>query len=163
MNIEIGRSQRKEMSKSREELLRALMEKLRFVMMGMHTGQGLRFGEFTVGPPQVRILFYIARKPEGVSVKELAEVLSVTSGAVTQFVDALVEKGLVRREEDHDDRRLLRIKLTEYAHGNFNEFKKGYFASVSRVFEPLSDEEVLRLTRLLMKANVPFNLKELNR
>ncbi|MCX6006275.1 MAG: MarR family transcriptional regulator [Chloroflexi bacterium] len=153
----------KEMSKSREELLRALMEKLRFVMRGMHTGQGFQFGEFTVGPPQVRILFYIARKPEGVSVKELAEVLSVTSGAVTQFIDALVEKGLVSREEDCNDRRLLRIKLTEYAHGKFNEFKKDYFASVSRVFEPLSDEEILQLTRLLMKADVPSNIKEPNR
>jgi DNA-binding MarR family transcriptional regulator len=98
-----------------------------------------------------------------VSVKELAEVLSVTSGAVTQFVDALVEKGLVRREEDHDDRRLLRIKLTEYAHNNFKEFKKDYFESVSRVFDSLSDEEIQQLTGLLMKANVPSNLKEPNR
>ncbi|MGD0854403.1 MAG: MarR family transcriptional regulator [Dehalococcoidia bacterium] len=151
------------MSKSREELLRALLEKLRFVMRGMHAGQGFRFGEFVLGLPQVRILFCIASKPEGVSVKELAEVLSVTSGAVTQFIDSLVEKGLVNREEDCNDRRLLRIKLTKYAHDNFNEFKKDYFASVSRVFEPLSDNDVLQLTRLLMKADVPSNLKELNR
>jgi DNA-binding MarR family transcriptional regulator len=151
------------MSKSREELLRALVERLGYVMRGMHTGQGFRFAEFMVGPPQVRILFRIASKPEGVSVKELAEVLSVTSGAVTQFVDALVEKGLVRREEDHDDRRLLRIKLTEYAHNNFKEFKKDYFESVSRVFDSLSDEEIQQLTGLLMKANVPTNLKEPNR
>jgi DNA-binding MarR family transcriptional regulator len=151
------------MSKSREELLRALVEKLGYVMRGMHTGQGFRFAEFMVGPPQVRILFRIASKPEGVSVKELAEVLSVTSGAVTQFVDALVEKGLVRREEDLDDRRLLRIKLTEYAHNNFKEFKKDYFESVSRVFDSLSDEEIQQLTGLLMKANVPSNLKEPNR
>ena len=151
------------MSKSREELLRALMEKLRFVMRGMHAGQGFQFGEFTVGPPQVRILFCIASKPEGVSVKELAEVLSVTSGAVTQFIDSLVEKGLVSREEDCNDRRLLRIKLTKYAHGNFNEFKKDYFASVRRVFDSLTDEEIQQLIGLLMKANVPFNLKELNR
>ncbi len=151
------------MDKSREELLRALMEKLRFVMRGMHAGQGFRFGEFTVGPPQVRILFYIARNPDGVSVKELSEMLCVTSGAVTQFIDSLVEKGLVSREEDCNDRRVLRIKLTEYAHENFNEFKKYYFESVRRVFEPLSDEEVLQLTRLLMKANVPSNIKELNR
>jgi DNA-binding MarR family transcriptional regulator len=151
------------MGKSREELLRALVEKLVLVMRGMHSGQGFRFAEFTVGPPQVRILFRIASKPEGVSVKELAEVLSVTSGAVTQFIDALVEKGLVRREEDRDDRRLLRIRMTEYAYDNFKEFKREYFASVSRVFDSLSDEEILQVTGLLTKANVPSNLKEHNK
>jgi DNA-binding MarR family transcriptional regulator len=74
-----------------------------------------------------------------------------------------VEKGLVRREEDRIDRRLLRIKLTEFAHNNFKEFKRDYFASVSRVFDSLSDEEIMQLTGLLMKANVPSNLKEPNR
>ena len=150
-------------NKTREELLRALVARLGLVMRGMHGGQGFRFAEFMVGPPQVRILFRIASKPEGVSVKELAEVLSVTSGAVTQFIDALVEKGLVRREEDCIDRRLLRIKLTEFAGDNFKEFKRDYFAAVSRVFDPLSDAEIMQLTGLLMKANIPSNLKEPNK
>jgi DNA-binding MarR family transcriptional regulator len=148
------------MNKTREELLRALVEKLVLVMRGMHAGHGFRFAGFTVGPPQVRILFRIASKPEGVSVKELAEILSVTPGAVTQFIDALVEKGLVNREEDRYDRRLLRIKLTEFAQDNFKEFKRDYFASVSRVFDSLGDEEIMQLTGLLMRANVPSNLKE---
>lgn len=147
-------------SKSREELLRSLLAEMRAVMRGMHSGHGFRFAGFTVGPPQARILFYIASKPDGVSVKDLAEILSVTSGAVTQFIDALVEKGLVRREEDQNDRRLLRIKLTDYAGSKFNEFKKGYFATVSRVFSSLSDEEILQLTALLKKANIPSNIKE---
>ena len=151
-----------QMNITREELIRALVEKLGLVMRGMHAGQGFRFGEFAVGLPQVRILFRIASKPEGVSVKELAEVLSVTPGAVTQFIDALVEKGLVRREEDRNDRRLLRIKLTEFAHNNFKEFKTDYFASVSRVFDSLSDEEIQQLIGLLMKASVSPNLKESN-
>jgi DNA-binding MarR family transcriptional regulator len=149
-----------EMNKTREELLRALVAKLGLVMRGMHAGQGFRFDGFIVGPPQVRILFRIASKPEGVSVKDLAEVLSVTPGAVTQFIDALVEKGLVSREEDHIDRRLLRIKLTKYAKDNFTEFKRDYFAAVSRVFDSLSDAEIMQLTGLLMKANVPSNIKE---
>jgi DNA-binding MarR family transcriptional regulator len=151
------------MSKSREELLRALMERLGTVMRGMHGGQGFKCGGFAVGMPHVRILFRLANKPEGVSVKEMAEAMAVTSGAVTQFIDSLVEKGLVRREEDRDDRRLLRIKLTEYANDNIMEFKKDYFASVSRVFNSLSDDEVLQLTGLLMKANVPSDSKETNK
>jgi len=148
------------MNKSREELLKSLVAEMRAVMRGMHSGQGFRFAGFVVGPPQVRILFHVASKTEGVCVKDLAETLSVTSGAVTQFVDALVEKGLVRREEDQNDRRLLRIKLTDYASSKFKEFKRDYFATVSRVFSSLSDDEILQLTALLMKANIPSNIKE---
>jgi DNA-binding MarR family transcriptional regulator len=139
-----------EMNKTREELLRTLVVRLGSVMRGMHAGQGFRFAGFTVGPP-------------GVSVKVLAVVLSVTPGAVTQFIDALVEKALVSREEDHIDRRLLRIKLTKFAKDKFTEFKRDYFAAVSRVFDSLSDEDVMQLTGLLMKANVPSNLKEPNK
>jgi DNA-binding MarR family transcriptional regulator len=151
------------MSKSREELLRALMERLGTVMRGMHAGREFRCGDFAVSMPHVRILFRIAGKPEGVSVKEMAEAMGVTSGAVTQFIDSLVEKGLVRREEDQNDRRLLSIKLTQYANDNIKEFKRDYFASVSHVFDSLSDDEVLQLTGLLMKANVPSNLREINK
>ncbi|RPJ55665.1 MAG: MarR family transcriptional regulator [Dehalococcoidia bacterium] len=151
------------MSKSREELLRALMERLGTVMRGMHAGQGFRCGDFPVGMPHVRILFHLANKPEGISVKELAEAMGVTSGAVTQFIDSLVEKGLVRREEDRNDRRQLRIKLTEYSRDNIMDFKRDYFASVSRVFDSLSDDEILQLTGLLMKAKIPSNIKETNK
>jgi DNA-binding MarR family transcriptional regulator len=151
------------MSKSREELLQSLVARMGVVMRGMHAGQGFQFAGFNVGPPQVRILFHIASRPDGVSVKDLAEKLSVTPGAVTQFIDALVEKGLVKREEDHNDRRLLRIKLTEFANGKFAEFKKDYFVSVSRVFDSLSDGEILQLIALLTKANISSNTKEHNK
>jgi DNA-binding MarR family transcriptional regulator len=143
------------MKKSREELLRLLVERLGAVMRGMHGGQGFRFGASTVGFPQIRILFLVAARPGGMSVKDLAEMLNVTPGAITQFIDALVEKKLVTREEVPGDRRLLSIKLTDYAAGNLNNFRKEYFASVSRVFASLSDEEISQLTALLMKASIP--------
>src|SRR3990170_3653135 len=100
------------MNKNREELLHFLTEKLGCVMRSIYTGPRFPFGEFTLGASQVRILFSIAKEKGGASVKDLAEILGVTPGAVTQFVDGLVEKDLVKREEDLSDRRILRIKLT---------------------------------------------------
>jgi len=151
------------MSKVREELLQSLMTKIISVMRGIHAGQGFPFGDYLLGAPHVRILFSVSKKQDGTSVKELAEKLQVTSGAVTQFVDALVEKGLVRREEDATDRRILRIKLTELAESKFERFKKDYFISVSRVFDKLNDEEISQLIELLEKINVPAGIKENNR
>ncbi len=148
------------MNKAREELLQALTEKLGCVWRGIHTGQGFPFGELKIGVPQVRILFYIARNKDGVSVKDVAEMLNVTSGAVTQFIDGLVEKALVTREEDANDRRILRIKLAGLAERRFKRFSRDYFASVSRIFDTLSDAEIEQLIRLLGKINIPTGAKE---
>jgi DNA-binding MarR family transcriptional regulator len=49
------------------------------------------------------------------SVAELAEAKQVSRSAVSQAVDALVDKGLVTREEESGDRRCVRLGLTELA------------------------------------------------
>jgi len=140
------------MKSSREELLQALIEKMRCVIKGMRMGHP--FGDLTLGRPQAGILFFIARRKTGVSVKDLAEMLNVTSGAVTQIIDDLVEKDLVRREEDAADRRVLKITLTKKAENRFKEFKKNYFISVKPLFDNLDDKEISELLSLLQKINV---------
>jgi len=141
------------MRHDKREQLQTLAEKMASVMRRMHAGQSFKFSEFILRPPQVRILFFIARRNEEVAVKDLAEMLYVTPGAVTQFVDALVEMDLVRREEDAKDRRIIRIKLTELARNKLEEFKRGYLASASRLFDVLSDAEIGELIRLLDKVD----------
>lgn len=149
------------METAREELLKSVIEKMGSIMRGMFVANEFPFGESKVSGQQIRILFYLWRKQEGVSVKELAEFLNVTSGAVTQFIDLLVEKNLVRREEDPNDRRLLRMKLTGRAKNDFADFRKKYFARVSRAFDLLGDEEIVRLIALLDKISAgPHIYKE---
>jgi DNA-binding MarR family transcriptional regulator len=142
-------------SNIRKELLQSLGEKMASVMGRVHKGQGFKFSEFILRPPQVRMIFFIAGQNEEVAAKDLAEMLGVTPGAVTQLVDGLVEMGLVRREEDVKDRRIMRIKLTELARSKLEEFKKGYLASVSQVFDILNDAEIKELVRLLDKVITP--------
>jgi DNA-binding MarR family transcriptional regulator len=141
------------MTRSRDELLQSLIQKMASVMRGMHAGQGFRFAGVAIGAPQVSILFRVSHKPEGVSVKELADAMSVTPGAVTQFIDALVDKGLVKREEDAADRRVVRITLTQFAMTNFQSFRQDYFATVRRAFDSLTDKEIAQLIDLLMKTS----------
>jgi DNA-binding MarR family transcriptional regulator len=148
------------MSHEREELLQSLIEELRRVSRRIHPGRGFRFGEFALGLPQARILFIISRKNGAISVKELAGMLGVTPGAITQFVDGLAEKGLVRRSEDPNDRRVLRLKLTEVAESKFKQFWKNYFKAMSQIFSTLSDEEIEQLIRLLSKADIDSDANE---
>ena len=62
--------------------------------------------------PQMRLLWTL-RDEDGQPMGALAEHLGVNPSTITGHVDRLVRQGLVRREEDVDDRRIVRNFLTE--------------------------------------------------
>lgn len=62
--------------------------------------------------PQIRLL-WVLRDTDGLPVGALAEHLGVNPSTITGHVDRLVRQGLVRREEDGADRRIVRNFLTE--------------------------------------------------
>lgn len=60
---------------------------------------------------QVRVLGFIAKDP-GMAGHELGERLQVSAPTASGLVDRLVEKGLVSRTDDPDDRRVRRLHVT---------------------------------------------------
>ncbi len=92
--------------------------------------------------------------------KELAELSSVTPGAITQFVDALVERGLVAREGDPSDRRIVRLKLTEMAKNQFEKFRREHLASMYKIFDVLNDDEIKQLIKLFTKLDTYHEMKD---
>ena len=58
-------------------------------------------------------LAQLYRHPEGLRMNVLSRYLMVTGGNVTGLTDQLVKDGLVKREDDPDDRRSFRVSLTE--------------------------------------------------
>jgi DNA-binding MarR family transcriptional regulator len=147
------------MDKKREDLLQTVTQRLMSVMRHVrHPGPP---PEPKLSPPQVHLLFTIGRtKAEAISMKELAELSHITPGAVTQFVDGLVERGLVVREGDPSDRRIVRLKLTELAKKHFEKFRKEHLTSMSRVFEALNDDEIKQLIALFVKIDTYHETKD---
>lgn len=139
------------MEQKRQKLLQALIEKLGHTIKAIHSGQSFPFGEFKLSQQQVMILFFVAEKKEGLAVKDLAKLMHVTSGAVTQFIDVLVEKKLVQREEGLGDRRVINIKLTVSAKNKFNQFRKSYFVATSRAFKDFNVSDMDQFIELLGK------------
>ena len=139
------------MKDNRQELVETLIEKLIRALHDMHKGQGFPFGNMMLKRPQIMTLFFINSKKGEASVKEIAKFLQVTPGAVTQFVDGLIEKKLVQREESVLDRRSVNIKLTSGTKKKFNDFKKKYLTSASKTFNDFSDSDLKKLTELLNK------------
>jgi len=91
--------------------------------------------------------------------KELADLSHITPGAVTQFMNGLVQKGLVAREGDPSDRRIVRLKLTELAKKQMEKFRKDHLASMSRIFEALNDDEIKQLIALFIKMDTYHETK----
>lgn len=139
------------MANHREELLQTLIDKMISTMKSMHAGHCFSFGDLKLSRPQASILFFIDKHQDGVSAKELATFLNVTSGAITQFIDPLVEDKLVKREEDSQDRRLIRITLTKETKLKLNTFKKKYHKSVSATFDALTEPEIEQFIHLFDK------------
>lgn len=92
-----------------------------------------------ISPGHVQILIALADNPH--SIRQLAEVLGVSSPAVTQLVDRLVEIGMVERRHDTKDRRVV---LVDYVPG-MQEIARRIVSrrrqQLSSVFERMTTEE----------------------
>jgi DNA-binding MarR family transcriptional regulator len=68
--------------------------------------------EMDINFPQLRILFRVRAQP-GIDLRTLAEQTGISASAASQQVDRLVDRGLLLRRDDPEDRRRLSLELTE--------------------------------------------------
>lgn len=73
----------------------------------------------------------------------------VTSGAVTNRIDRLAARGLVERLPDEEDRRSVRVRLTDQGRAMVDEIVGPHVANEVRLLAGLAPEERDRLTGLL--------------
>lgn len=66
---------------------------------------------------QIRAVNIIAHfDPDGMSVKQLAGILKLSSGATSKLVDRIVRDGIVARTPSETDRRSVILRITPLAH-----------------------------------------------
>ena len=83
-----------------------------------HVRQRLR-SQFGTTLPRFDYLAQLERHPDGLRMNVLSRYLMVTGGNVTGLTDQLVGDGLVRRDDDPDDRRSYRVALTAKGRKHF--------------------------------------------
>lgn len=71
-----------------------------------------RLGAIGLTYPQY-LVFLVLWEQDGLTVKALGAKLFLDSGTITPLLKRLEARGLVRRQRDEDDERLVRILLTE--------------------------------------------------
>lgn len=139
------------MSSDRQRLVQDVMESMASVREAFAHAHGPMFRKHGYGLPHLKVMMKMADSNEGVSVSELSEKMSVTPGAITQFIDRLVDKGMVERFEDPKDRRIVRIRLTTKAKAKFQKIRGFYMEKTSEMFNNLSDDELKQLASILKK------------
>ncbi len=95
-------------------------------------------------PTQIRVL-YVLRQDGGAPAGFLAERLGVTPSTLTRIVDRLARLGLVRRQEDDEDRRLVRHYLTAKGGETLSELERTGRAFLTQILHQLPREKLERL------------------
>jgi DNA-binding MarR family transcriptional regulator len=83
---------------------------------------------------------------------EIADQLLASPSGITRIADRLERRGLIDRETPRDNRRVVRVSLTEQGGIVLDAADSVFFETFGEFFsEPLSNEEVQWLRRILRK------------
>jgi MarR family transcriptional regulator, organic hydroperoxide resistance regulator len=88
------------------------------------------------------IVMRIIEQNEGMAVKELSRTMGISSSAATQLIDPLVKKGYLVCEKNPEDRRAVKIRLTEKARKIIKETQIRMSETTYAAFDILTDEEL---------------------
>ncbi len=89
--------------------------------------------------------------PYRMTAGQLADTSLVTTGGITLRVDRLEKAGLVQRERDPDDRRVVYTRLTPAGRQAVEEAAADHFANEARMLATLTATEQRQLAGLLRK------------
>ena len=110
---------------------------------------------------QLDILVCLDRT-KGLPLSEVADRLLVTGGNVTGIIDRLENAGLVTRQRDSKDRRIVWARLTEKGYGIYRQLMPRYIETMNRINSYLTPAERKELMRLLKKMSTGTHKKNSN-
>lgn len=97
-------------------------------------------------------------KQDGLSQRDLVQEMDIRPSSVTELVGKLEQAGLVRKEEDANDKRITNIFLTDTGRDQATKIVQTRNAVEEDFFDALNDEEKAQLSGLLEK--ITASLKE---
>jgi DNA-binding MarR family transcriptional regulator len=97
----------------REKLIQEILDQDRARMQEMQGDILPDWLNMDLTIPQLKIAMLLYSRPHGMRMSELASMLQKNISTATGVVDKLVEHGLVKREDDPDDRRAVIVTITE--------------------------------------------------
>jgi DNA-binding MarR family transcriptional regulator len=97
--------------------------------------------------PQMRAMAILRHQPA--SLNDLANAHEVSAATMSRMISTLVERGWVQRREEPQDRRQVRLTLTEAGQASLDAFGKRSLDYLAEILSELSATELTELERSL--------------
>jgi len=113
----------------------------------------VRFGlnkESSVTPSQSLVLNFVEKHTDS-SVKNIAKALQISSSAVTQLIDGLVQNEMLIRIQSSEDRRVIKLSLSSKAKKMLKTFRKHGLEKSVAIFCNLTYSELKQYAQLNKK------------
>lgn len=97
--------------------------------------------EPSLSVPQFRVLAYLNRYP-GASLSEVAEHLGVTRATASAMIERLVQRNLIDRAEQPQERRQIMLKLTELGSDRLQQMQEVTRYKIAEQLADLTTQEL---------------------
>lgn len=87
---------------------------------------------------------------------DLCRSMSHDNGAITRMLDQLENRGFVVRERSQQDRRVVKLSITDQGRAKLAELTPPFIQNLNTALDPFSAEEFAELNRLLGKLKMCF-------
>ena len=88
------------------------------------------------------IIAFLKNNPQKDTAADILELRMLSKGAVSKGVEALIQKELIRRYPDTEDRRRLHLQLTDRSELILTDIERAQTEFWNTVFEGFSEEEL---------------------
>lgn len=130
----------------RDRIITDILERYRGLIRSMNRAMPRAFVDANLTMPQLKTLVSLYGN-ERATMGELAESLGVSVSTLTGIVDRLVDHGLVTRENDPNDRRVVVGRLTPEGAGLIDQIFLCARDRLGRVLGQLTDDELVIVDR----------------
>ena len=96
-------------------------------------------------------LLYTIYYKKTITMHDIAKMLNLTPGAASQIVEKLVTEGLLRRDYDMEDRRIIHITFTPEGRERFSKIVDDFKSKIEKLLAVISDEEFETLSEINTK------------
>ncbi len=102
---------------------------------------------------QIKLLHHLDEAPVALTLKDASEFVLLSLPAISRTVDDLVRRGFVERHEDHEDRRMKRITVTDAGRDVISRLNAARLHGLKEFVETLSGAERRVLAGALSQLN----------
>ncbi len=113
-----------------------------------------------ISPYQLHALHTLAHNP--LTMGELAEEMNITLSSATALVDRLVKNRWVERREDPEDRRIVRLVITERGRELYRTVKRERYKAFKFLLDAMPPEDVAALRRIFTNLHTTLQNRKTN-